>query len=29
MKVGVAWYAEAEWQGLRQVSADPEVLEAT
>ena len=29
MKVGVAWYAEAEWQRLRQVSADPEVLEAT
>ncbi len=29
MKVGVAWYAEAEWQRLRQVAADPEVLEAT
>ena len=29
MKVGVAWYAEAEWQKLRQVAADPEVLEAT
>ncbi len=29
MKVGVAWYAEAEWQRLRDVAADPETLEDT
>ena len=29
MKVGVAWYAEDEWARLREVAADPEVLEAT
>ncbi len=29
MKVGVAWYAEAEWQQLRDVVADPETLETS
>lgn len=29
MKVGVAWYSEAEWQRLRQVAADPDALDAT
>jgi hypothetical protein len=28
-RVGVAWYAEAEWQRLREIAADPEVLETT
>ena len=29
MRVGVAWYAEAEWGRLRQMAADPDVLEST
>jgi len=29
MRVGVAWYAEPEWQTLRQIAADPEILEPT
>jgi hypothetical protein len=29
MRVGVAWYAEPEWQTLRAVAADPETLEPT
>ena len=28
MKVGVAWYAEGEWQALRDAAADPETLES-
>jgi hypothetical protein len=27
MKIGVAWYDEAEWQMLRDLAADPEALE--
>ena len=29
MRVGVAWYAEAEWQELREIASDPEILEPT
>jgi hypothetical protein len=29
MRVGVAWYSEAEWMKLRQVAPDPEGLEPT
>ena len=29
MRVGVAWYDEAEWQRLRDVAADPGTLEPT
>ena len=29
LKVGVAWYRESQWQRLRQLSADPEMLEET
>jgi len=29
MRVGVAWYAENEWQSLRDSAADPDVLEPT
>jgi hypothetical protein len=28
MRVGVAWYAEAEWERVREVVADPETLES-
>jgi len=27
MRVGVAWFREAEWARLRTVAADPEILE--
>lgn len=29
MRIGVAWYAEAEWEKLRQAAADPDTLETT
>ena len=29
LKVGVAWYSEAEWDRLRQLAADREMLEET
>ena len=29
MRVGVAWYRESEWEKLRQLAADPEMLEET
>jgi hypothetical protein len=29
MRVGVAWYTEAEWHQLRHIAADPEELEPT
>lgn len=29
MRVGVAWYAAAEWQRLREIADDPEQLEET
>ena len=29
VKIGVAVYAEAEWERLRQLAADPEMLEET
>ncbi len=29
LKVGVAWYSEAEWDRLRQLAADWEMLEET
>jgi hypothetical protein len=29
MRVGVAWYRDSEWEKLRQLAADPEVLEET
>ena len=29
LKVGVAWYSEAEWERLRELAADPEILEET
>ena len=29
LKVGVAWYLEAEWDRLRELAADPEMLEET
>jgi len=29
MRVGVAWYRDSEWEKLRQLAADPEILEET
>jgi hypothetical protein len=29
MRVGVAWYRESEWEKLRQLAADAEMLEET
>jgi hypothetical protein len=29
VRLGIAWYAEAEWQRLREVAADPDELKPT